>query len=104
MDTTTGISLGSFRKAISGLKPPRLVLDNPLEPLSLKMQADSIHVIIGANPYISLRSGDTNITLSHVQTVRPSIWRDQKSYNIVCGDYSTSDIPRLIKYRLVFPD
>ena len=104
MDTTTGLSLGRFREEISGLNPPYFERDEPLEPLSVKMQVDKISVILGASPYIALRSGNTSVTLSHIQTIKPSVKHGQKSYKVICGDYTASNDPQPIEYRLVFPD
>ena len=104
MGTTRNMTLGQFMKEISGLKPPRLTRDEPFEPLSISMQADSINVILSASPYIALRSGNTSVTLSHVQTVKPSVKHGQKSYKVICGDYTASNDPQPIEYRLVFPD
>lgn len=104
MDTTTGLSLGRFREEISGLNPPYFERGEPLEPLSVKMQVDKISVILGASPYISLRSGNTSVCLSHIQTIKPSMKGGQKSYKIICGDYTASNNPQPIEYRLVFPN
>ena len=104
MGTTRNLTLGQFRELTRDLKPPRLVRDEPLEPLSISMQADNINVILSASPYIALRSGNTSVTLSHIQTIKPSVKHGQKSYKVVCGDYTASNDPQPIEYRLVFPD
>lgn len=104
MGTTRNLTLGRFREEISGLNPPYLTRDEPLDPLSIAMQVDSINVILGASPYISLRSGNTSVCLSHILTIKPSMKRGQKSYRVVCGDYTASNDPQPIEYRLVFPD
>lgn len=101
MNTDTNVlSLGRFRDEISEMKAPYLTRDEPLEPLSISMLVDHISVVLGASPYITLRSGTTSVTLSHIQTIKRSTKRGKKSYKIVCGDYSESDIPRPIEYRL----
>ena len=102
MDTNTSLSLGRFREEISGLNPPYFERDEPLEPLSVKMQADSINVILGAASYISLRSGNASITLSHIQAIKPSVKHGQKSYRVICGDYTASNNPQPIEYRHIF--
>lgn len=102
MNLTTGLPLGRFREEISSLKPPYFERDEPLEPLSVKIQADSINVILGGSPYISLRSGNTSICLSHIQTIKRSVKHGQKSYRVICSDYTVSDDPHPIEYRLIF--
>lgn len=94
------MSLGRFRADISNMTAPRLTRDNPLEPLSISMPVDSIHVVLGAFPYIALHSGPASVTLSHIQTVKRSTKGGRKSYLIVCGDYTTSNVPQLVEYRI----
>lgn len=101
MSTDTNVlSLGRFRDEISRAKAPYLTRNEPLESLSISMSVDHIGVVLGASPYITLRSGTTSVTLSHIQTIKRSTKRGRKSYKIVCGDYSESDTPRPIEYRL----
>lgn len=100
MENTLEMSLGRFRADISKMTSPRLTRDNPLEPLSISMPVDSIHVVLGASPYIALHSGPASVTLSHIKTVKKSIKDGRKSYRIICGDYTASDIPQLVEYRI----
>lgn len=104
MNLTTSLSLGKFREEISDLKPLVLTRDEPLEPLSISMQADSITIVLGASPYIALRSGNTSICLSHIQTVRRSTYHGKNAFRIVCGDYTASNDPQPIGYLLTFPN
>jgi len=99
---TTGLSLGQFRNEISRMKDSRLTRDEPLEPLSISMPIDHIAVALGASPYISLRSGSTSVALSHVRAVKRSVKGGVKSYKIICNDYSTSNVPVPVEYRLFF--
>lgn len=104
MNLDTGLSLGRFWEEISGLKPPRLVRDDPLEPLSVFMKSESVHVVLGACSCIYLRAGDITIVLSHIEAVKRSQKGGQRSYVIICRDISDSDIPKLVKFRLIFED
>lgn len=99
---TNVLSLGRFRDEISRVKAPYLTRDNPLEPLSISMPVDHIHVVLGASPYISLRSGTVSVTLSHIQTIKRSIKGGVKGYRIVCGDYTASIEPRPVEYHIYY--
>lgn len=98
------ITLGRFREEIGRMNALHLIRDEPLEPLSISMPVDRIGVILGASPYIALHSGTASVTLSHIQTVKRSIKGGQKSYRIICGNYTASNVPQLVEYRLFYEE
>jgi len=94
------ISLGKFRAEIASMTAPRLVRNEPLEPLSISVHANSVNVVLGASPCISLCSGLTSVVLSHILEIKRSIKGGERSYKIICDDYTASDIPVPVEYRL----
>jgi len=98
------ITLGRFQQEISGMKGLELIRDEPLEPISIHMPVEHVHVILSASPYIALRSGSVHICLSHIQTIRRSTKRGRKLYRIKCGDYTASDTAVPVEYCLWYEE
>lgn len=98
---TPEMSLGRFRDEITRVKPMLLVRDEPLEPLSIVMPVDSVAVTLGASPCISLKFGAASVVLTHIQAVKPSVKGGTRSFRIVCSDYSASNVPVIVEYRLL---
>lgn len=97
------ISLGQFKNEINSLSGLHLTRDEPLEPLSIEMPVDHVHVTLGASPYIVLRSGLATAALSHITEIRRSNKGGRKSYKIVCKDYSSNfDDPARVEFRLFY--
>jgi len=99
---SAGISLGIFRQEISGMKGLRFTGNNPLEPISISMPVDSVHVSLPYNIYLA--SGSVRVCLSHIQTIKRFDKDSRKSYLITCGDYKASDTTVPVKYRLWYEE
>lgn len=94
------LSMGQFRSDICQRKNLTLEFDEPLMPVTVKTKIDRLSVELSASPYISVVNEAGYVCISHVKT----IWRceDKNFYIIRCGDYSASNDPALVDYRLYY--
>lgn len=96
------LSMGQFRSDVCRRKNLTLEFDEPLLPVTLKMKVERVSVIMSASPYISVTNMADYICISHIKSIWNCNTKDGSFYIIKCGDYSASNDPALVDYRLYY--
>ena len=104
MGTTRNLTLGQFRELTSNLKPPYITYSNPLTPVSVYMQSDFMHIVLCASSHITLKSGEVQVSISHIQVIKRITRHGKNAFKIICNDYTASNDPVPVEILLKFPD